>query len=217
MRGKEDAHDYRYFSDPDLLPLVIDDEWVEATRKTLPELPEQKKARFIDAYSLPAYDAGVLSASRDLADYFEACVDLFPKAKPVSNWIMGPLQGLLNTMGKSILETPVSPGALAELLELEDQGVISNKIAKTVFEDMAATGASAKAIVDKKGLVQVSDVSAIEKIVDVLLDNNPKEVAAFKNGKTKLMGFFVGQVMRETKGKADPKIVNQLLKEKLAK
>jgi len=215
MRGKEDAHDYRYFPDPDLLPLIIDDAWVETTRENLPELPEQKKTRFIETYRLPAYDAGVLSASRDLADYFEACVNLFSKPKPVSNWIMGPLQGLLNTRGMSIAESPVSHTALTELLELEDQGVISNKIAKTVFEEMAATGESAKTIVDKKGLVQVSDVSTIEKIVDALLDGNPKEVAAFKNGKTKLMGFFVGQVMRETKGKADPKIVNQLLHEKL--
>jgi len=215
MRGKEDAHDYRYFPDPDLLPLIIDDAWVEATRKNQPELPEQKKARFIDAYGLPAYDAAVLSASRELADYFEACVKLFPKPKPVSNWIMGPLQGLLNTSGKSILEAPIAPAAMAELLELEDEGVISNKIAKIVFEEMAATGEPAKTIVNQKGLVQVSDVAAIEKIVATILDSNPKEVAAYKNGKTKLMGFFVGQVMRETKGKADPKIVNQLLREKL--
>ena len=216
MRGKEDAHDYRYFPDPDLLPLIIDDAWVDNTRKHLPELPEQKKARFMDAYSLPAYDAGVLSAGRDVADYFEECVKLFPNPKPVSNWIMGPLQGLLNTTGVSIAAVPVSPAALAELLELEADGVISNKIAKTVFEEMAATGEPAKTIVDQKGLVQVSDVTAIEKIVDAILDKNPKEVDAFKNGKTKLMGFFVGQVMRETRGKADPKIVNQLLREKLS-
>ena len=216
MRGKEDAHDYRYFLDPDLLPLVIDDAWVESIQKNLPELPEEKKARFMDTYGLPAYDAGVLSTSRELADYFEACGKLFPKPKPVSNWIMGPLQGLLNAAGKTILETPVSHAALVELLELEDTGVISNKIAKTVFEEMAATGEPAKTIVDKKGLVQVSDVAAIETIVDAILDNNPKEVAAYKGGKAKLMGFFVGQVMRETKGKADPKIVNQLLNKKLS-
>ena len=216
MRGKEDAHDYRYFPDPDLLPLIIDDDWVETTRKSLPELPEQKKTRFIEAYGLPPYDAGVLSTSRALADYFEACVKLFPNPKPVSNWIMGPLQGLLNTIGKSIIESPISHAALAELLELEDKGVISNKIAKTVFEEMAATGEPAKVIVDKKGLVQVSDVSALEKIVDLIMGKNPKEVEAYKNGKTKLMGFFVGQVMRETKGKADPKIVNQLLNKKLS-
>ena len=216
MRGKEDAHDYRYFPDPDLLPLIIDDEWVETTRKNLPELPEQKKTRFIEAYGLPPYDAGVLSTSRALADYFEACVKLFPNPKPVSNWIMGPLQGLLKTIGKSVLESPISPAALVELLELEDKGVISNKIAKTVFEEMAATGEPAKVIVDKKGLVQVSDVSALEKIVALIMGKNPKEVEAYKNGKTKLMGFFVGQVMRETKGKADPKIVNRLLGEKLS-
>ena len=216
MRGKEDAHDYRYFPDPDLLPLIIDDDWVETTRKNLPELPEQKKTRFIETYGLPPYDAGVLSNSRALADYFEECVKLFPNPKPVSNWIMGPLQGLLNTIGKSIIESPISHAALAELLELEDKGVISNKIAKTVFEDMAATGEPAKVIVDKKGLVQVSDVVALEKIVDLIMGNNPKEVEAYKSGKTKLMGFFVGQVMRETKGKADPKIVNQLLNKKLS-
>ena len=216
MRGKEDAHDYRYFPDPDLLPLVIDDEWVASTRKSLPELPEQKKTRFIESYGLPPYDAGVLSTSRELADFFEACVKLFPKPKPVSNWIMGPLQGLLNTTGKSITGSPVSHAALAGLLKLEDDGVVSNKIAKTVFDEMAVSGDSAKSIVEKKGLVQVTDVSAIAKIVDTVLGRNPKEVEAFKNGKTKLMGFFVGQVMRETRGKADPKIVNQLLKEKLS-
>ena len=215
MRGKEDAHDYRYFPDPDLLPLVIDDAWVDTIQKNLPELPEEKKARFMDYYGLPAYDAGVLSTSRELADYFEACVKLFPKPKPVSNWIMGPLQGLLNATGKTILDPPGPHTALAELLELEDTGVISNKIAKAVFEEMAVTNEPAKAIVEKKGLVQVSDVAAIEKIVQTILDSNPKEVAAYTNGKTKLMGFFVGQVMRETKGKADPKVVNKLLREKL--
>ena len=215
MRGKEDAHDYRYFPDPDLLPLVMDDAWIETIENSLPELPEQKKTRFMEAYALPDYDAGVLTTSRELADYFEACVKQFPKAKTVSNWIMGPLQGLLNTTGKTILEAPVSYTALAELLKLEDEGVVSNKIAKTVFDEMALSGDPAKTIVEKKGLVQVSDVAAIEKIVDAILFRNPNEVAAFKNGKTKLMGFFVGQVMRESRGKADPKIVNRLLKAKL--
>ncbi|MCG6910057.1 MAG: Asp-tRNA(Asn)/Glu-tRNA(Gln) amidotransferase subunit GatB [Deltaproteobacteria bacterium] len=215
MRGKEDAHDYRYFPDPDLLPLVIDDEWIASTRKDLPELPEQKKTRFVETLGLPLYDADVLSGSRELAVFFEACVALFPKPKPVSNWIMGPLLGLLNNTGKSISASPVSPEALADLLKLEDDGVVSNKIAKTVFEEMALSGKSAQSIVEEKGLTQVSDVSAIEKVVDAILAENPKEVGAFKGGKTKLMGFFVGQAMRATKGKADPKVVNQLLREKL--
>jgi len=215
MRGKEDAHDYRYFPDPDLLPLVIDDDWIESTRKNLPELPEKKKRRFIETFGLPDYDAGVLTTSRDMADYFEACIEKFPQPKRVSNWIMGPLQGLLNATGSDIGHSPVTHTALAGLLELEEKGVVSNKIAKTVFEEMATTGEPAKTIIEKKGLVQVTDVSAIETIVDTVLSQNPNEVEAFRSGKTKLMGFFVGQVMRETKGKADPKIVNTLLKEKL--
>ncbi len=216
MRGKEDAHDYRYFPDPDLLPLVIDDEWTEAAKASLPELPDAKKERFVTELELPSYDAEVLTASRELADYFEACVKVFPKAKPVSNWVMGSLLGLLNAEGKSIEDSPISANHLGELLKLIDEGVISGKIAKTVFEDMAKTGDPPKKIVEEKGLVQLTDTSAIEAVVSEVLSRSPKEIEDYKGGKTKVLGFFVGQVMKETKGKANPKIVNEMLREKLS-
>ena len=215
MRGKEEAHDYRYFPDPDLLPLFVDEKWVERARTELPELPEAKKQRFMENLGLSSYDAEVLTASRELADYFEKCLDKFNNPKQVANWVMGPLLGLLNAHGKEIGESPVPSSYLAELLKLIDDGVISGKIAKTVFEDMAQTGKAPKDIVEEKGLVQMNDASAIEKIVDNIIAKHPGQVEQFKSGKTKLMGFFVGQVMKETKGKANPKIVNELFTQKL--
>jgi aspartyl-tRNA(Asn)/glutamyl-tRNA(Gln) amidotransferase subunit B len=216
MRGKEEAHDYRYFPDPDLLPLVIDTEWIQSIKKSLPELPDQKKKRFMEEFKLPSYDAGLLTSDRELADYFEACVRRFPQPKQVSNWVMGSLLGLLNAQDKAIAESPVSPENLARLLALIEEGVISGKIAKTVFDDMAQTGKPAKQIVEEKGLIQITDTAAIDDVVVKIISNNPKEVAAYQNGKTKLLGFFVGQVMRETRGKANPKLVNEILKRKLA-
>lgn len=215
MRGKEEAHDYRYFPDPDLLPLVIDASWIDDVRSSLPELPDEKKERFMEEYGLPEYDAGVLTSAREIAEYFEACLETFPKPKPVSNWIMGSLLALLNAESKTIDESPVAAADLAALLQLVDDGVISGKIAKTVFEEMAVTGKAPKDIVQEKGLVQVTDESAIEKIVCAVMDASPEEVDAYRNGKKKLMGFFVGQVMKETKGKANPKIVNSILNRKL--
>ncbi len=215
MRGKEEAHDYRYFPDPDLLPLVIDSDWVQRIEESLPELPDQKKKRFMAQFDLPSYDAGLLTSDRDLADYFEACVDRFPQPKPVSNWMMGSLLGLLKARDQSIAESPVSPENLARLLALIDKGVISGKIAKTVFDDMAQTGKPAEQIVEEKGLVQITDMAAIDDVVADIISNNPKEVEAYKNGKTKLLAFFVGQVMKETGGKANPKLVNEMLKNKL--
>jgi aspartyl-tRNA(Asn)/glutamyl-tRNA(Gln) amidotransferase subunit B len=215
MRGKEDAHDYRYFPDPDLLPLVIDDGWIQSVKKSLPELPDEKKKRFMAQYKLPSYDAGLLTSDRELADYFEDCVGIFARPKQVSNWVMGPLLGILNTQEKAIKDAPVSPDSLARLLALVEEGVISGKIAKTVFDEMAQTGKPAQQIVEEKGLVQISDTDAIEEVVSNVISNNPKEVEAYKNGKTKLLGFFVGQVMKETKGKANPKLVNEILKGKL--
>ena len=215
MRSKEEAPDYRYFPDPDLLPLVIDDEWIEAVKKTLPELPDKKRERFVDEYKLPAYDAGVLTSSRELADYFEQCLKTFPDPKQVSNWIMGSLLGLLNAQGKSIAESPIAAQDLAQLLKLIKDGVISGKIAKTVFDEMAQSTRPPKEIVAEKGLVQVTDEAAIEAAVLEVLARSAKEVEAYKGGKTKLLGYFVGQVMQATKGKANPKIVNQLLKAKL--
>ena len=215
MRGKEEAHDYRYFPDPDLLPLVIDEGWIEAVRRSLPELPEARKARFVAQHGLPAYDAGILTSDRELADYFEACLQTFPQPKPVSNWIMGALLALLNAQGVSIGQAPIPAAALADLLKLVDTGAISAKTAKTVFDEMAASGKSAQAIVAEKGLSQISDTGAIETVIQNVLAGNPKEVESYRGGKTKLMGFFVGEVMKATRGQANPKTVNELLRKLL--
>ena len=216
MRGKEEAHDYRYFPDPDLLPLVVDEAWIEESAKSLPELPAAKRKRFVDQFGLPGYDAEVLTADRNVAAYFEQCTALFPQPKQVSNWVMGPLLGLLHAQDKTMDETPVSPEHLAELLALMDKGTISGKIAKTVFDEMAAGGKAPRAIVAEKGLVQVTDAGAIEDLVTRVLAEHPQETAAYRGGKSKLMGFFVGQVMRASKGKANPQMVNELLQKKLA-
>lgn len=215
MRGKEDAHDYRYFPEPDLLPLVIEAEWIDSVRKTLPELPDQKKQRFMEAYQVPQTDAEVLTSSRELADFFEACLKNGSDAKITRNWVLGPFLAFLNVQGKSIGDSPVAPENLAALVTLIKNEVISDKMAKTVFDEMAATGKRPEAIVEEKGLVQVTDTSELEQAVRKVIAANPKEAADFKGGKTKLMSFFVGQVMRETKGKANPKIVNQLLSDQL--
>lgn len=212
MRGKEEAHDYRYFPDPDLLPLVIDEGWIEEIRSTLPELPDEKRARFIETYGIPLYDAQVLTSSRSLADYFEACVEHFSKPKTVSNWVMGSILATLKAENKTIEESPVSPERLAELLRLVDSGVISGKIAKTVFDEMVSSGKPPEAIVQEKGLVQVTDADAITEVIEQVLSDHAKEVSDYRAGKTKLFGFFVGQVMKATRGKANPKMVNEILK-----
>ena len=217
MRSKEEAHDYRYFPDPDLLPLVIDTDWIKKVRRDLPELPAEKKKRFVTEYHLPSYDADILTSDRELAEYFEECLQDFNAPKAVSNWIMGSLLGLLNAEGKSIDRTPITAFDLAQLLKLVDDGTISGKIAKSVFDEMARSGKSAGQIVEEKGLVQISDSSAIEGIVSTVLEANPAEVKAYRNGKTKLLGFFIGRVMKETRGKANPKLVNDILKRYLTK
>jgi aspartyl-tRNA(Asn)/glutamyl-tRNA(Gln) amidotransferase subunit B len=203
MRGKEDAHDYRYFPDPDLLPLLIDEAWIARMRAQMPELPAQRQIRYMADYGLSAVDARVLTGSRDLADYFEACLTEFDRPKTVANWIMGDLLGLLNSNGLDIKDAPVSPNHLAGLLKLLDADVISGKIAKTVFDEMAATGRSAKAIVEEKGLVQVSDTSAIDPIVDTIIADHPDEVERYRGGQKKLIGFFVGQVMKADQGEGE--------------
>ncbi len=217
MRGKEEAHDYRYFPDPDLVPLVIDEEWIEETRKILPELPEARLARFLDQYGLSQDDAVFLTSSKDIADYYEACVEAFSDPKQVCNWVTGSLAAFLNAKGISITDSPISAQRLAALLKLIKDGIISGKIAKTVFEYMQADDRNPEAIVKEKGLVQVTDTGAIDSIVQEVLDASPDEVAAYQGGKKKLMGFFVGQVMKKSRGKANPGTVNQLLKEKLDK
>jgi aspartyl-tRNA(Asn)/glutamyl-tRNA(Gln) amidotransferase subunit B len=215
MRSKEEAHDYRYFPDPDLLPLVIDPQWVEQVRRELPELPAQRRTRFQSDFELPEYDAGVLTSSRELADFFEACLSEFNQPKTVSNWIMGPLLGLLNSENKTVEQSPITASDLARLLKLIQDDVISGKIAKTVFDEMAASGQPADRIVAQKGLAQVSDTGALEAEIDKIVAASPDEVARYKAGNKKLMGFFVGQVMKATQGKANPKLVNQILAKKL--
>jgi aspartyl-tRNA(Asn)/glutamyl-tRNA(Gln) amidotransferase subunit B len=215
MRGKEEAHDYRYFPDPDLVPVVVDEEWIERVRSELPELPEAKKARFMKDYALPEQDAVVLTGSKDLAAYYEACVGRFPQAKKVSNWIMVELLRELNKDEREIDQCPVTPEDLAHLLKLIDDGVISGKIAKTVFEEMYASGKTPKVIVEEKGLEQVADEGEIGEVIDAVLAAHPGQVDDYRRGKEKLLGFFVGQVMKQTQGRANPKLVNEILKEKL--
>lgn len=215
MRSKEEAHDYRYFPDPDLVPLVIGDDWVERTRRELPELPEQRQQRFMAELGLPPYDAEVLTANRGLADYFEAGVAAGGNAKSVGNWIMGEITRALNDSGTSIETCPVSPPQLAELLKLIDNGTISGKIAKTVFDEMWISGKTPQTIVEEQGLVQVSDSGAIEGIIDEIMAANAGQVEEYRGGKEKVFGFFVGQVMKASRGKANPSVVNELLLNKL--
>jgi len=215
MRSKEEAHDYRYFPDPDLVPIMIDEAWVEELRKTIPELPEQKRERFVKSYKIPEYDAGVLTSSKPLADYFEQCTALFPQPKTISNWMMGDLLRELKKDGRNIVDCPVSPSALVDLLKLIESGTISGNIAKGIFEEMYQTQKSAGSIVDEKGLKQITDSSAIEKIVAEVLQANPSQIEEFKGGKEKVLGFLVGQVMKASKGKANPAMVNKLLKKKM--
>ncbi len=215
MRGKEEAHDYRYFPDPDLVPLVISPEWVEQVRLGLPELPEAKIERFVGEYALPRYDAEVLSADRALADYFEAAVAAGANPKAGSNWVMGEVTRALNAEGIDIERSPVSPQMLAGMLRRIDDGTISGKIAKTVFDEMWKSGKEADAIIEEKGLKQVTDTGAIEAVIDEILAANPGQVEEYRSGKEKVFGFFVGQVMKASKGKANPAAVNELLKKKL--
>ncbi len=216
MRGKEEAHDYRYFPDPDLLPLKVSDEWIAEVREALPELPEAKLKRYQEELGLPVYDAGVICAERAVAEYFDELVKLHNQPKTCSNWVMGDILGGLKEQGIAIAECLVTPQLLAGILARIEDGTISGKIAKTVFEEVWKTGKSADQVIEEKGLKQVSDTGAIEAIVDEVIAANPTEVAEFKAGKTKLMGFFVGQIMKASKGKANPGMVNQLLMKKLS-
>ena len=215
MRTKEYAHDYRYFPDPDLVPVVVQ-EWLDEIRADMPELPDAKKKRFVEEYGIPAYDAGILTTSRELADYYEAAVRAHPSPKPVSNWVMGDLMGALNDSKKDISESPVQPENLAALVKLIEDDTISGKIAKTVFEEMFATGGEPAGIVASKGLEQVTDEGALKAAVDEVLAGHPKELEQYKSGKTKLLGFFMGQVMKATGGKANPQVVQEVLQEKLS-
>ncbi len=220
MRSKEEAHDYRYFPDPDLLPLEIDEAWIERVRTELPELPDARRERFVTEFGLPDYDAGVLTTSKELADYYEAAVALHANAKAVSNWVMGDVIRVANEAAvdaePDFSEPPVTPENLAAMVALIDDGTISGKIAKQVFTKMVETGDAPKAIVEREGLVQVTDEGAIAALVDEVIAANADKVAEYKAGKDKLLGFFVGQVMQKSRGKANPGAVNKLLKEKLS-
>ena len=216
MRSKEVANDYRYFPEPDLLPIVIDDAYIESVRTTLPELPDIKKQRFQDEYALSEYDAMILSSDLSTADYFEEVAKACGDAKLSANWVMGDLQASLNKDEISISESPISSDALAGLIKRIKDNTISSKIAKTVFEAMLADEGDADSIIESKGLEQVTDAGAIEKMVDEVIANNPAQVQQFKEGKEQVIGFFVGQIMKASQGKANPAQVNQLLKEKLS-
>ncbi|KAF1086419.1 Aspartyl/glutamyl-tRNA(Asn/Gln) amidotransferase subunit B [Sporotomaculum syntrophicum] len=217
MRSKEEAHDYRYFPDPDLPPLVIDRAWVEAIKAGLPELPDARRQRLVTAYGLPEYDAMVLTSSRELADYYEECVQIYNNPKLVSNWVMGELARMMNAGGQDIQEVRISPAQLARLLQLLDEGTISGRIARTVLEEMYNTGKDAGKVIEEQGLVQISDTGLIEKVVDEVIAANPKSVEDYRAGKEKAIAFLVGQVMKSTRGKANPGLVNELLKGKLNK
>ena len=215
MRTKEEAADYRYFPDSNLPPLNVDRDWVERIKSSLPELPREKRERFVREYALPEYDAGVLTDSRELADHFEACVKEYSDAKAVSNWIMGDFLRLLKEENLEIAEVKMTPAHLSGMLKLMDEGVISSKIAKTVFEEMFKTGKAPEQIVEEKGLKQISDAGQLEEIVLKVIEANPSVVEDIKSGKDKAIGFLVGQVMKETRGKANPGMVNQIIREKI--
>jgi len=215
MRGKEEAHDYRYFPDPDLVPLKVEESWVEEIRRTLPELPTQKKDRFVREYQIPEYDAEILTATKVMANYYEESVRLFPEPKAVSNWIMGDFLKELKRDEREIDQCPVTPGHLAEMLKMIKAGTISGKIAKDVFEEMYRSGGRPEKIVKEKGWVQILDTGEIEGAIQRVIEANPKQLEEYRGGKEKLFGFFVGEVMKQTKGKANPKLVNELLTKKL--
>ncbi|SEO86895.1 Asp-tRNA(Asn)/Glu-tRNA(Gln) amidotransferase subunit GatB [Propionispora vibrioides] len=215
MRSKEQAHDYRYFPEPDLVPIIVDPAKVEEIRQSLPELPDARQKRLMNDYGLSSYDASVITASKAMADYFDETVACQADAKSVANWLMGEVSKHLNTAGLDIEACPVTPAKLAGMIALIDKGTISGKIAKTVFEDMWSSGKDADTVVKEKGLVQISDASAIVAIVDSVIVANPQSVADFKAGKEKAIGFLVGQIMKQTKGRANPEMVNKLLRERL--
>ena len=214
MRSKEDAHDYRYFPDPDLLPLILEDDWIKKIRSSIPELPDQKKERFIREYSLSEYDSSVIVSDKPTSDYYEKVVkDRNPKL--VTTWVTSELFSVLNKKNLSIDESPISPNHLGELIDNIDSGKISSRQAKDIFEEMCETGESANNIINEKGLSQISDEGELEKLVDNVISSNPENVEKYKNGKDKLFGFFVGEAMKLSKGKANPKVLNELLKSKL--
>ena len=213
MRSKEDAQDYRYFPEPDLAPIVLSEEYINNIKENLPEMPHIKKERYIKEFDLPEYDAEILTSSKKTASFFEKANAICNNPKAVSNWIMGDFARMLNEKEIEIDESKVTEENLASLIMLIDKGTISSKIAKQIFEEMFETGEDAKAIVEKRGLVQISDEGAIKEICQRVVDANPQSIIDYKAGKDRAIGFLVGQIMKETKGKANPQIVNKLLLE----
>jgi aspartyl-tRNA(Asn)/glutamyl-tRNA(Gln) amidotransferase subunit B len=216
MRSKEDAHDYRYFPEPDLVPLRISDKWLADVRSEMPELPSAKRKRFIESYGLNEYDADVLTQSRATGEYYDEVVAVSNDAKAAANWVMGDLAALLKGAGKSIDESPVSAANLGELLKLIASGELSGKLGKEVLAKMFESGDTAAAIVEREGLRQISDSGALGKIVDEVIAANPKQVEQYRSGKTAVIGFLVGQVMKQSRGQANPAAVNDLLKSRLS-
>lgn len=216
MRKKEEANDYRYFPEPDLVPFTVSEEYIEEIRKTLPELPDARKERYMESYGLTSYDADYLTNDKARADYFEAMVAAGADPKEAANWLMGDFAKKLSQSGLEMAAAPVTAAALADLLGLIGKGTISGKIAKQVFSDMWETGKDAETIVKEKGLVQISDTGALEELADRIIAANPQSVADFKAGKKKAVGFLMGQIMKETKGKANPQVVNVILTKKLS-
>jgi aspartyl-tRNA(Asn)/glutamyl-tRNA(Gln) amidotransferase subunit B len=215
MRSKEEAHDYRYFPEPDLLPLKLDSTWIEQIQRELPELPGPKLHRFMEKYGLSVDDALLLTATPAQACYFEECAKMSENPRASANWIMGDLAYALKNSGKDIENCPIQPGDLAALIRTIDSGEISGKIAKTVFEEMGHTGEKPAGIISRMGLVQVSDEASLGILIDQIMEANPRQLAEYRSGKSKVLGFFVGQVMKKTKGQANPQIVNELLQRKL--
>ncbi|WP_054950638.1 Asp-tRNA(Asn)/Glu-tRNA(Gln) amidotransferase subunit GatB [Numidum massiliense] len=215
MRSKEEAHDYRYFPEPDLVTLYVDDEWKERVRESIPELPDARQKRYTEQYGLSSYDAGVITASKSLADFFDECLTETDDAKAVANWIMGELSAHLNANDLEVEDVPLTAAGLGKMIALIDKGTISSKIAKKVFKEMVAHGGDPEQIVKEKGLVQISDEGKLKEIVSDVVAANPQSVEDYKNGKGRALGFLVGQVMKATKGQANPQMVNKLLREAL--
>jgi aspartyl-tRNA(Asn)/glutamyl-tRNA(Gln) amidotransferase subunit B len=215
MRSKEEAHDYRYFPEPDLVPLRISEQWLSAVKADMPELPAQKRKRFVESYGLREYDAQVLTAARALAEYYEQVAEVSGEPRTAANWVIGDLSGALNASGKDISESPISAKSLGELVALINRGELSGKLAKDIFPKMFETGEAPAVIMDREGLRQNSDTGALEKIVEDVLAANPKQVEQYRSGKTAVMGFLVGQAMKASRGQANPGIVNEILKKKL--
>ncbi len=216
MRSKEEAHDYRYFPDPDLVTVMVDDAWIEKIRAELPELPLVKRERFVKEYQIPVYDAGVLTADKALAEYYEEVVKLSGEPKQASNWVMGDVLRFLNDEKRDIRQCPIKAGSLAEMIRLIAEGAISGKMAKDIIEDMYKTGLPPQKIIEEKGMVQITDEGELAGIITAIIDANPRQLKDYRDGKEKLFGFFVGQVMKATQGKANPQLVNDLLKKMLA-